>query len=346
MYAKLVVGNTDIPAIGAMRDICRLLTSENPSTEDLLWFDSDVSIIVDETPAGWSYAGGNYETLATGISTDVDVTSTGYVANQDYIMGLVSNIQDSTTIKKYVGFAITWLNGTQANNNRFAMFAAEEITSDGTLTNPGPVQRWDAAQGETEAERASIRSIAGAVLHLIATPRGIVLIENGRGATMVFETTWSSAHRFFQAAPVVQYNHCDTSGFAQSSPITFNMQTVTQATNWQAVAVNVRDINAGVSYGTYDITSGATKNLGFFVQNASDLRQNSITESGLPLYQIAPIFLQLGTLGYPVQYVTGIFPAYWTAPKIGATGDSIVIGAEEYLFFDCGPGFGMAIQTS
>ena len=57
MYAKLVVGNAPISALNAMRDIGRLITSTAPSTANLLAFSSSSSIIVDSTPAGWTYVG-------------------------------------------------------------------------------------------------------------------------------------------------------------------------------------------------------------------------------------------------------------------------------------------------
>jgi hypothetical protein len=59
MYVKLVVGAAQINVQGAMRDIARLITATTPSLSLLGAFSSASSVIVDATPAGWTYVGSN-----------------------------------------------------------------------------------------------------------------------------------------------------------------------------------------------------------------------------------------------------------------------------------------------
>ena len=60
MYAKLVVGNAAINGYRAMRDIGRLITSASPSVSLLEAYSQSSSVIIDSTPAGWTYVGSNF----------------------------------------------------------------------------------------------------------------------------------------------------------------------------------------------------------------------------------------------------------------------------------------------
>ena len=349
MYAKLVCGGADIPAIGAMRDMVALLTSGAPSLSDLLHFDTDASLIIDDTPAGWTYAGGSGDDNTSLYTTDATVND--ITVNTFYTIAVSAPCIDSSKTK-YAAFNIVWLNATQSNNNRFALIGAEFVDTDGTMTNGGGLNTWGGGQGEGEGNTQSHLSTAGTVFHLVANERGIVLVEEARGMSMVCETNETSVHTFYDQAPFVQYSHPDSSRFSKAGIYVVDPaggESVTATSSGITTVFNVRDVESGVLYGTYDPTSGSSSgdnNRGSLWQNAADIRKTSISDNGLPLYQVSPVFFQVGTLGYPVQYVTGVFPMYWTAPNIGTSGDTIQIATEDYIWFNAGTGFGVAMQTS
>jgi hypothetical protein len=109
---------------------------------------------------------------------------------------------------------------------------------------------------------------------------------------------------------------------------------------------NLTDCNTGTNYGAYDVTDNAKINLTNFFQNYTPIRTNSITASGLPSYQISPVFYSASARGYPTQFVTGIVPVYWCSPNLGNSGDTVAIGSDTYYFFNAGSGFGMLMKTS
>ena len=141
MYAKLVVGNAPISALNAMRDIGRLITSTAPSTANLLAFSSSSSIIVDSTPAGWTYVG---STNANDQPT-ISATNPGTMVNNNVsnLCFSAPTLANSSVLKYCVLTQVYTANTTVISsagapaNTLFALTGAQSATSSGVLTNEG-----------------------------------------------------------------------------------------------------------------------------------------------------------------------------------------------------------------
>jgi hypothetical protein len=342
MYAKLVVGATAINVHQAMRDIGRLITSETPSTALLGAFSQVNSVIVDDTPAGWTYVGS--------VSADDRPTIAAVGAAINYTIDTHWNLAFSAPCLegealKYMTLNVAWRGLTANNNRNFTMTGAESVTSLGVATNEGGRYFWGSAEGVTEPDAVSLQTTAGSIIHVIATPRHVTLINEGRGMQAIWETTMTDVHRFYGTAPFVHFSNASSvTGLAGA--IIPTSQTTAAANSFHATVFAITDLTTSTLYGTYGPTVNDTLNQTYFRQQSSSLRRATISDTGAPRYQISPCFFQLGNFGYPTQYVTGVVPMYWTAPQIGTTGDTIDINGDSYTFFNSGTIFGVAMKTS
>lgn len=348
MYAKLVVGPSNITAIRAMRDIGRLITSDSPSTALITGFDAASSVILDNTPAGWTYVGGvnvNDQPSIAAVGSSIDTTYPhGYANDQHFNLAFSAPCLNNESRLKYAVLSIAW-RGSSVNAYTFALTAAASVTALGVATNEGPRPFSNAIEGIGEINPLTPWSAANQILHVIASPRHITIIQEGRGLCAVWEASNTDVHDFYNRAPVVQYTHAQSSAttrFALGVPTAF---TTTQAAGWMAIGIGITNVNTGAFYGTYDITETATANLGNLGQASTTYRNNSINASGSPKYQIGPVYFQIGEMGYPTQFITGVVPIYWTKGNIGSTGDTIDVNGDTYTFFNCGSGFGVIMKT-
>lgn len=342
MYAKLVVGNTSINAHQAMRDIGRLITSEAPSTALLGAFSQASSIIVDDTPAGWTYVG----SVSSEDRPTIAAVGSGITYTTDTHWNLVFSapcLEGSAL--KYMTLNIVWRGAATTANRNFTMTGAESATNLGIVTNEGGRYFWAAVEGVAESDNVSIRVVAGAVIHVIATPRHVTIIEEGKGMQAVWETTMTDVHRFYGKAPFVHFSHAGPLIGLAGAIIPTSANT-TVGNSFHATVFGVTDLTTGTLYGTYGPTVSDTLNQTYFRQQSATLRATTISQTGAPRYQVSPAFFQLGNFGYPTQYVTGVVPLYWTAPGIGITGDVIDVNGDSYTFFNSGQFFGLALKTS
>lgn len=342
MYAKLVVGNTAITAHQALRDIARLITAEAPSVSLIGAFNTDNSIIIDDTPAGWTYVGS--------VSADDRPSIAAPGASINYTTDTHWNLVCSApclegSALKYITLNISWRGAATATNRNFTMTGAASATDLGIATNEGGRYYWGAVEGVGESDAVSLQCIAGSVIHLIATPRHVTIIQEGRGMQAVWETTMTDVHRFYGRAPFVHFSH-NSSALGMAGAVVPTVQTTTAVNTFYTTIFSVTDLSNGTFYGTYNPTVGDTINQTYFRQQAANLRQTTISEAGSPRYQVSPVFLQLGNLGYPTQYITGVVPIYWTAPGIGITGDIVDVNGDTYIFFNANANFGVAMKTS
>ena len=350
MYAKLVVGSSNISAIRAMRDIGRLITSAAPTTALLSAFSSTSSIIVDSTPAGWTYVGSlnasDRPTIAD-VGSTADTTGTfGYTAEAEYNLAFSAPCLNQPSRLKYALLNIVW-RGTGTNQYTFALTAAQTVTDQGVRTNEGPrpVTADTTVNLPPETTALAMACVAGRIVHLIATPRHITIIEEGRGICAVWEASNTDVNDFYNRPPVIQYSHA-TNATTRFPIIVPTAYTTTQTGGWMAVGFAITDVNTGTFYGTYDISENSTANLGSLAQASATYRNNSINAAGSPRYQIGPVYFQIGEKGYPTQFVTGVVPIYWARPGMGSTGDLVDIGGETYTFFNCGITVGVIMKTS
>lgn len=341
MYAKLVVGGSSIMAYRAMRDIGRLITSATPSTDLLEAFSTVSSIVVDDTPAGWTYVGSvNADDRPSIAAAGAALPTT----NTHFNLVFSAPTEYDSNVYKYAALNIVWRNSVTTSTH-FALTGASGATDQGVLTNEGPRGFWANTETVNEGTNLSTRCAAGDIIHLIANERHITLINEQRGLSAVWETSQTDVHTFYGTAPFVQYNHCNSSIVTRQNTLAPTNYTITQDNSIMAAAFNVYNVNTGVNTGVHDPTSGMLLNTGYFAQSTITARQTSINTQGLPRYQVSPVFVHMGSLGYPVQFITGIVPIYWTAPDIATTGDNIDVNGDSYTFFHCGTGFGVAMQT-
>lgn len=342
MYAKLVVGSTAINVHQAMRDIGRLITSEAPSVSLLGGFSQASSVIVDDTPAGWTYVGSvSAEERPYIAAVGAAVT---YTADTHWNLAFSAPCLEGSALK-YMTLNVTHRVAAASNTRNFTMTGAEFVSAEGVATNEGGRYFWAAAEGATEPDTVSLQTIAGSIIHVIATPRHVTLINEGRGMQAIWETTMTDVHRFYGTAPFVHFsNAASVTGLAGA--IVPTVQTTAAANSFHATVFDVTDLTTGTFYGTYGPTVNDTLNQTYFRQQSSSLRRTTINAAGAPRYQVSPVFLQLGNFGYPTQYITGVVPIYWTAPGIGSSGDSVDINGDTYTFFNSGTVYGVAMKTS
>ena len=313
MYAKLVVGTSNIMAVSAIRDIGRLITATagNVSTSLLGAFSVSSSVILDATPAGWTYVGSN----TASDQPTIGPTNTVYAQTAN----TASNVCFSApclegTALKYCALTNFYNSQTlttagTGTASYFQLTGAVAATSLGILTNEGP--RFFSASTSTGSQGA-LQTLAGDVVHVIATPRHITIINEGIGAIAVWESSMTDVNRFYNSAPFIQYRHhysADTTFSSVVSPGTSG-----GAGGALATAFAVTDANTGTYYGGYDICEAGAANKYFLAQTDIASRKNSIDSLGNPKYQITPILYTLHKIGHPVQYISGVVPAYWTKP--------------------------------
>jgi len=343
MYAKLVVGNSAITALGAMRDIGRLITSGSPSTSLLGAFNTASSVIIDATPAGWTYVGS--VTAADRPTIASTGTSTAMTADTNYNLCFSAPCLNSAVLK-YATLTVSYTSSTLGNS--FCLAGASSATSQGILTNEGPrmTELAGNAISNSEVQNAATLVTAGVILHVIATARHCTIIEENRGMSAIWESTQTDAHTFYGIAPFVQYCHPASSVTTRVVAVIPTSTTSTISGSIMTAVFNITNPNTGTNYGTYDPTDGLLWNIGSLAQSLAGTRSNTITSTGAPRYVIAPVFYGLTTKGFPTQYVTGVVPIYWTGASIGSSGDSVDVNGDTYTFFNSGTGFGIILKTA
>lgn len=350
MYAKLVVGASDANIYQCLRDICRLLTDATPSISDLSGsgFSTTSSVIVDATPAGWTYVGSNKSTDTPSIgagAADATFSTTTY-----HNFCLSAPMAGDSNKLKYAIFTQSFIGASTTTPYRsmFALSGAQSVNSAGVATNEG-YRQGNSGTG-TSIINANLHVGAGSVIHLIANPRHITVVQEAKGVMAIWETTSTDAHTFYNRPAFISFAHTLTTTVGtgnintQASPNT----TTASANLIAANAFNVTDPNTGTTYGTYEISINGVQNLGSLYQVQASARANSIDSVGSPKYQISPVFFQLHTIGQATQYVSGVVPIYWCKAGLGSTGDNVDISGDTYTYFNSGnsgAAFGLLMKT-
>lgn len=348
MFAKLVLPSA-LNAVACLRDIARLCTSSSPSVSLLSAFSQSSSVVYDAAPAGWTYVGGNYAADQPNIYSGA---LSGFTTTTDVIWQIAMSAPClGTTALKYACFS-QGSGLAQASSGTTAIYGsltgATNATSVGVMTNEGP-RHWSASTsvGSTPVQNSSMAFTANSTFWVIANQRHITIIQEGRGFFALWEHEATNMHLFSNTVPMVQYCHARTD---LNSRVNIIVPTVTAATTTSITILNAafnvyRASDSNIA-GTFDFTSGMTRNLGNLIQDANDYRLTTTSQAGFPVYQVSPVWFQIGSRGHSPAFVTGVVPVYWTAPGIGASLDEIIINGESYRFFNCGTGVGMALKTT
>lgn len=344
MYAKLVVGNTTLSGHRVIRDIARLLTSENPSVDLLEAYSVPGSVIVDNTPAGWSYVGSNF------AEDQPSIAAKGAPINA--VNGVYPNLAFSAPcLDGTTKYAVLSLNHFVAAGATYGVLTgAQSVNNLGVCVNEG-ARSYTVSTSDTQAERDphSVRlGIAGVIIHVIANPRHITIIEENRGVQAIWEMSSTSLNKFYNSAPFVQYSHSNSGNLLIGGiTVPTGIATASSASILHTCFA-ITNPNTGVTYGTYDPTipsaNVGTANVGYFARTTTGGLQNGISENGLPRYNILPIFLSNEKHGYPTQYISGVVPVYLCGPGIGSSGDTVDVNGDTYYFFNAGTGYGLLMK--
>lgn len=339
MHAKLVVGATSVSIYQIIRDICRLLTSEAPSIADLSGqgFSTTSSAILDTSPAGWTYVGSNKATDQPAIGDgSADAT---YNSTTAQLWACSAPMLNSSRLK-YVVFSQN-ITGATTYPYAGAMFGAQSVSPLGVVT--GPSAHYFATAGTTNLNaNACPTGLAGVTLHLVATPRGVVIVREGAGFCAVLETTSTDAHEFYNNAAFISIWNPNggTGAISSTGPLS-------NVSGFWVNTFGVTDPNTGTYYAAYDCTGGGNLNQFNLFQNGTQ-RAMSQDVTGMSQYLVSPMYVHNHMIGYPVQFVSGVFPIFWCKSAIGSTGDTLMVGDDEYKFFNCGSntaGYGLLMQT-
>jgi hypothetical protein len=350
MYAKLVVGATDANVYQCIRDMCRLLTSESPSISDLSGsgFSTTSSAIIDNSPAAWTFVGSSKTTDTPSIgagSADATFSTTTY-----HNWALSAPMENDNSKLKYALFTQAFIGASTSTPYRsmFSLSGAVSVTSSGVATNEG--YRQGSSGTGTTIINANLHTGIGSVIHLIANARHITVIQEAKGLMALWETTVTDVHTFYDKPAFITYAHTNASAASLStiSSVSIPNTGTTNANIIAGVAFGVTNPNNGTFFGTYDLSANGTQNIYNLFQTSLVSRANAVDVSGNPKYQISPVFVHASSIGYPVQYVSGIVPIYWCKAGLGSTGDSVDIGGVTYTYFNTantGGAFGVLMRT-
>lgn len=339
MYARLVTPAAGTFAQQCMRDIGRLITSADPSLSDLsgAGYDSTTSLIVDNTPAGWEYIG------STSAADQPSIAGSGGALTLGANLCFRAPMRDYASLYK---FAVLTHSNTAYNTNTygrvFALTGATNATATGVLTNESYRQ---SSPNTTALIVGSSLSTSGSVTHhVIANARHITIIQENSGMMAVWEASMTELHQLYNRPSFVAYHH-PTGSIALVAAGSTPVASADGTTNVNAVSFSVQN-PGGALLGTYRCADSG--NVGMLLQTIAGNRANTVNESGLPRYQVQPVFVHNHLVGQAVQYVTGIVPIYWTKAGLGSTGDNVSINDEVYTYFNCGTSalFGVLLQTS
>ena len=346
MFAKLVIGASDVYATGIMRDIGRLITSATPSTSLLQTFNVSSSVVYDSTPAGWTYVGSNHAadqpTIADG-STQFDGTHWNFCFSAPCLSG---------SALKYC-ILTSWQKSSITNagvKHGFTLIGASSASSSGVVTNEGPRPYYNGTSqyGYDNVPSAMFSCGSTVTFYVIASARHLTIIQNSLGMAAIWESSMTNAHSYYGTAPFISLVHHNIPSVSVIQAVTAPTS-IGQTATWgtTASAYNVTDPNTGTNYGVYDL---ATNNLTGFhlVQSTTSttLRSSTIDSGGNPKYVVQPIFYSMDKIGYPTQYVTGIVPIYFTKAGIGNTGDTISVNGTNYTFIDVSTKFGLIVNVT
>ncbi len=343
MYAKLVTGGSAVIPSRLIRDIISLCTSATPSISNLSGsgFSTTSSVVVDNTPAGWTYVHSSLDGSTLGSGSVPASTSYQWWAMKSPCLApagkekfaIINMTYGDTTT--YGGF---WLAG-----------ASNVVTT--TITNRGShgYATTDAfATALIGDGQNAFSTVANQTFHLIATPRFVLIIREGIKYHGVFEHSASELHEFYSTAPFCQLNiGSNTYGPGSSGPGTLGGVQV-NGTLSQAAAGNTHtfetfnftDPNTNINYGV--LSFGGPSEGG--IAAAASLAQQpfiwssrmsaTLSATGATRNIVKPMIFQGFGYGLPTCWITGISDVWMTRGSAGTTGDTMIINGDTYTYFN------------
>ena len=197
---------------------------------------------------------------------------------------------------------------------------------------------------------------AGTTYHLIANPRHITLIAEGRGVVALWEHTYSEVHQFLDQIPMVQFCQYGTAGIGgstggSSDQVGNQFSTGnTASSQWPApmfvaCSFNTTNISSGTTFGAYNFQN-MTRPFQPYMFPHQGVKGVSVSANGLNRNIVNPVMFNHFEFGYPTIYVTGVVPVYMCRGGIGSPGDVININGTDYIYFPVNTQFGLAFLTN
>ena len=347
MFAKLVVGSTNVYSTGVMRDIGRLITSNTPNTSLIQTFNAASSVVYDATPAGWTYVGSNHSadrpTIADG-STAGDGAQWNLCFSAPCLSGSALKYAVLSSYNYSSQASVAYAHG-------FCLTGASSASSLGVVTNEGPRMYASGATSSSGQNAAttdkSLGAASGTVYYVIASPRHLTIVRDAHSMAAIWESSMTNAHSFYGDAPFISMTHYN---IASVGIVETSITPSAYGAGLWGVCANAYDVtnpNTGTNYGVYDL--GTNNFSGFHLAQitaSTTLRTSTIDSVGNPKYVVQPIFYAMDKIGYPTQYVTGVTPIYFTKSSIGNTGDTINVNGVDYTFIDVSTKFGIIVNVA
>jgi hypothetical protein len=348
MYAKLVVGGTNLNSQRCIRDIVRLLISNNPNIANLYAYSTLGSVVVDATPAGWTYVG---SADPADVPT-LTIRGAGFTAGNNQTNAINYVVSAPGLYGTGYKYAALTCGGANTGNSFIAFLTgATGAIANGVMTNEGPRYLANSMLSGTDLNLKNAGFACGLAnsIHVVANPRHITIIEEGVGMHALWESSYTDPHYYYgNVVPVVQYSHANSANYIQdyrTTPLNVTDTAVRSNTIMTAV-FGLTDPNTGSTYGTYDPTQFGAQNGFYLTQIANTVaRNNSISNTGIARYNLTTAFYTIPQIGYPTSFITGTVPVYWTKGNIGSTGDTAVVNGVTYTLFNCGSGFSVLMTT-
>jgi len=362
MYAKLVISSAPGQYNDFARDIVRLVTSNNVTTALLsssTW-NVTASVIVDPTPAGWSYVGSSVNTETTSpaavntgvLGSTIPTPTSGAVVDQLLRWIIIAPCAAPNGSKnKYVSIGSQYDHNPAANQYKMTMTLAQSSTSSGALTNQSYRKYFTPDQGASQAENANWGFYGTGTYHLVANARHITLIKEGSHIQAIWEHTSTDLHVRYGITPAIHYSWYDTGvGAAPSWASGTGVVAAGGAGSSGAWMVNVTNAATGTVYGSLNVAGDSnnfqTNGVGqpYLWPNLN--KANTISSTGTSRQLVSPFMFQYYAYGYPTMYVTGVVPIYMCKGGIGSAGDSVNVNGTDYIYIPVNAALGIAIQSS
>ena len=362
MYAKLIMSTPPSNYNDFCRDIIRLITSASPSTSLLSSNTWNVAacVIIDATPAGWTYVGSNYtgESGSSGLSAPNSVGSSP-TSNNNTSYRWVASAPCSSPLSSKTKYLVMTSQIHVQNNSQYVatLGTATSSTSGAALTNEAArIYYYNSGTGTNVPSDPWGFSGAG-TYHLIANARHVTLIKENSYVQAVWEHAATDPHIFYNITPVVFYSwYSSTANSAAyfssiTGAVNGSLTSTSVPYNDGAWVINITDTTTGVNYGSRPVNVSASNN--YYDNGAAQPylwphlgKVTTSNSTGLARQLVSPIMFHLFHHGYPTMYVTGTTPVYMTKGNVGTTGDSINVNGTTYTYFNVNGALGLAMLTS
>lgn len=361
MYAKLVL-NANTSVALCMRDIARLCTSQNPNVANLEGYSQTSSVIIDATPAGWSYVMGTECNITTsapqlirfsaanspsGPAIGATINTANVIEQHTMSANCLAPLDAKLKYASLTSYSNCSIVPTTATHRGFSWFfvtgAANVNTTTGVLTGES-YRSWHF--GSTGNPYAGfLGPIAGNTHHVIANERHITVIAQNRGVGAVWETSQSEADVFYNSVPSIAFYYANAAGGTGFS--TSFLTTPTSTAGGFPVNANIFDHTIPATGINASVRAISALNPFLFIwqtgQNTNNsaepgtARSTGSSSNGLTRHFVTPILFQSFDIGVPIKFVTGVVPIYMMKGGSGTMGDIVTINGVDYTYFEVIP---------